>query len=163
MGGGRFRGRRSRPGDDSLQGWGVFSLDPAFALSSIPLASLALCEVRMQSDARFPWLILIPRVAAARELEDLEPDEATALVRELGLAGRAVRAMAEAAGRPVHKLNIGLLGNLTPQLHAHVIGRRPDDPAWPGPVWGWGQPLPYQAPSLEAARDAALRALRAGA
>ncbi len=34
------------------------------------------------------------------------------------------------------KLNIGALGNVTPQLHVHVIGRRPDDAAWPGPVWG---------------------------
>ena len=32
-----------------------------------------------------------------------------------------------------------LVGNMVSQLHVHVIARRKDDPAWPGPVWGVGQ------------------------
>ena len=36
----------------------------------------------------------------------------------------------------VTKINIGALGNMVPQLHLHVIGRREDDPCWPNPVWG---------------------------
>ena len=35
------------------------------------------------------------------------------------------------------KINIGMLGNVVSQLHIHVVVRRRDDPAWPGPVWGW--------------------------
>jgi diadenosine tetraphosphate (Ap4A) HIT family hydrolase len=58
---------------------------------------------------------------------------------EVVAAGRAVRAMATAAGRPVDKLNVGALGNIVAQLHVHVVGRRTDDPAWPGPVWGQGE------------------------
>jgi diadenosine tetraphosphate (Ap4A) HIT family hydrolase len=41
------------------------------------------------------------------------------------------------------KLNIGALGNLVPQLHVHVVGRNPGDPAWPGPVWGHSAAVPY--------------------
>jgi diadenosine tetraphosphate (Ap4A) HIT family hydrolase len=41
------------------------------------------------------------------------------------------------------KVNVGALGNLVPQLHVHVVGRFRSDPAWPGPVWGRGTPLPY--------------------
>ena len=32
--------------------------------------------------------------------------------------------------------NFGAIGNLVPQLHLHVVGRRPGDACWPAPVWG---------------------------
>jgi diadenosine tetraphosphate (Ap4A) HIT family hydrolase len=116
----------------------MFVLNPAFEATSDFLADLALCQARLQADARFAWIVLIPRVADAREIEDLSADDRSRLMDEILLAGRAVRAMGEALGRPVEKLNIGALGNVTPQLHVHVVGRRADDPAWPGPVWGFG-------------------------
>jgi diadenosine tetraphosphate (Ap4A) HIT family hydrolase len=133
----------------------MFTLAPAFATSSRPLAVLRLCEARLQLDARFPWLVLIPRVSGAVELEDLSPDDRARLTEEIVLAGRAVRAIGEALGRPSVKLNVGLIGNITPQLHAHVVGRRPDDAAWPGPVWGFGAAQPYASRTLEAACGAA--------
>ena len=150
---------RSRPAGASLQGWRMFSVDPAFEAGSDALAALPLCAVRLQRDARFPWLILLPRVAGARELEDLSPDDRARLVEETVLAGQAVRAMGEALGRPVFKLNVATLGNVTAQLHVHVVGRRPDDAAWPGPVWGVGIAAAYEPAALAAARAAALRAL----
>ena len=67
--------------------------------------------------------------------------------------------VAERAGRPVDKLNVGALGNVVAQLHVHVVGRRVDDPAWPGPVWGAGEPVGYPADALARALDAARRAL----
>jgi diadenosine tetraphosphate (Ap4A) HIT family hydrolase len=132
----------------------MFAIDPAFAAGAEPLASLPLCEVWLQRDARFPWLILIPRVAGAVELEDLAPDERARLVEEIVLVGAAVRAMGAALGHPVAKLNVGALGNITRQLHIHVVGRRPDDAAWPGPVWGQGASEPYAPSRLAIARAA---------
>ncbi len=137
----------------------MFAPDPAFAAGSAPLASLALCEVRLQLDARFPWLILLPRIVDAREIEDLSAAGRARLVEEIVLAGAAVRAMGEALGRPVAKLNVGALGNVTPQLHVHVVGRRPDDAAWPGPVWGAGAAAVYEAAPLFEVRAAARRVL----
>jgi diadenosine tetraphosphate (Ap4A) HIT family hydrolase len=131
------------------------ALDPAFEAGSAPLASLPLCEVRLQLDARFPWLILLPRVAGAVEIEDLAKADRTRLVEEIVLAGQAVRAMGEVLGRPVAKLNVGALGNITPQLHIHVVGRRPDDPAWPGPVWGVAGADGYSEAALARVRAAA--------
>jgi diadenosine tetraphosphate (Ap4A) HIT family hydrolase len=133
----------------------MFRLHPAFEAGSAPLTSLALCEARLQLDARFPWLILIPRVEGAREIEDLPEDDRGRLMAEIVLAGRAVRAMGRALGRPVEKLNVGALGNLTPQLHVHVVGRRADDAAWPGPVWGHGVASPYPPEALAIAEAAA--------
>lgn len=135
-------------------------LDPAFLATSEAIASLPLSEARLQLDARFAWIVLIPRVAGAVELEDLSPDQLAQLTAEIRLAGQAVRAVGAALGRPVQKLNVGQLGNVTRQLHVHVVGRRADDPAWPGPVWGHGAPAPYPEVALKAAVEAAMAALR---
>ena len=42
------------------------------------------------------------------------------------------------------KINVAALGNQVPQLHVHVIGRLKSDVAWPGPVWGVGDTVPYE-------------------
>jgi diadenosine tetraphosphate (Ap4A) HIT family hydrolase len=136
-----------------------FILSPAFLETSAPLASLGLSDARLQADARWPWIVLIPRVAWAREIADLSPADRARLVEEITAAGRAVQAIGEALGRPVEKLNVGLLGNITPQLHAHIVGRRSDDPAWPSPVWGFGEAAAYEPGSLETALTAARRAI----
>ncbi len=136
-----------------------FALSAAFVKTSLPLASLKLCEVRLQADVRWPWIVLIPRKAGVREVEHLPAPLRALLMEEITAAGVAVRAVGSALGRPVEKLNIGLLGNVTPQLHAHVVGRRQDDPAWPGPVWGVGEAQAYAAHDLDLAIQAAQNAL----
>ncbi len=132
-----------------------FVLAPAFTGTSEPLCALKLCDARLQADARWPWIVLIPRKTGALELEHLSPVDRRQLMDEVVAAGAGVRAIGAALGRPVEKLNVGQLGNVTPQLHLHVVGRRPDDAAWPGPVWGQGIAQPYTAPLLRAALQAA--------
>jgi diadenosine tetraphosphate (Ap4A) HIT family hydrolase len=133
----------------------MFELDAAFAATSAPLISLPLCDARLQLDARFAWIVLIPRLADVVEIEDLTVEEAAMLTSEIVLAGAAARAIGAALGRPVEKLNVGQLGNITRQLHVHVVGRRADDACWPGPVWGQGAAEAYDAARLAAAVDAA--------
>lgn len=130
----------------------MFELDEAFVATSLALGDLTLSHARLQDDARYPWIVLIPRRAGLRELEDLTPADLATLTGEILAAGRAVRAL----GVQVDKLNVGALGNVTPQLHVHVVGRRVGDPAWPGPVWGHSPAQPYGAadPALAAAREA---------
>jgi diadenosine tetraphosphate (Ap4A) HIT family hydrolase len=137
----------------------MFQLDPAFAATSERLGDLALCQARLQADRRFPWIVLAPRVAGAREFDDLDVDQRAQLMAEILAAGAAARAVGAALGRPVAKLNVGQLGNVTPQLHVHVVGRRPDDAAWPGPVWGSGAAEAYGPQELRLALAAARRAL----
>ncbi|MFI4975906.1 MAG: HIT domain-containing protein [Caulobacterales bacterium] len=137
----------------------MFELDPAFVGGSEPLAELEVCAARLQNDARFPWLVLIPRVARAVEIEDLNGFDRARLLRDVIRAGQAVRGVGMALGRPVEKLNVGQLGNITRQLHLHVVGRRADDPCWPGPVWGQGTPELYEPEALGVARAAAQRGL----
>ncbi|RZJ90490.1 MAG: HIT domain-containing protein [Brevundimonas sp.] len=115
-----------------------FAPDPAFDAGSVFAADWPLCQVRLQDDARFPWLILIPRRVGMVELGDLEGADRALLWDEVLRAGEVVRALGERLGRPVDKLNTGAIGNVTAQLHVHVVGRRRDDALWPDPVWGRG-------------------------
>ena len=115
-----------------------FEVAPAFEAGSVDAAEWPLCHVRLQDDARFPWLILIPRVEGAVELEDLSVEQRAMLIEETVRAGALVRRLGA-----VEKLNVGAIGNVTAQLHVHVVGRRRDDGLWPDPVWGRGSVVPY--------------------
>mgnify|MGYP005756135171 FL=1 len=130
-----------------------FEPDPRLAGDSVLVADGPLSQLRLMDDARFPWLVLVPRVPGAEEWIDLAGDQQRLLLAEVNLAGRLLRGLA-----PVHKLNIGALGNLVRQLHVHVVARREGDAAWPGPVWGAGQRQPYVA----SRREALVSSLRQG-
>jgi diadenosine tetraphosphate (Ap4A) HIT family hydrolase len=133
-----------------------FTADPAFEAGSVFAIDWPLCQVRLQDDARFPWLILLPRVDGAVELDDLTAEQRAALMEEMVRAGERVRALGQAAGRPVDKLNTAALGNVTRQLHVHVVGRRCDDGLWPDPIWGRPGARPLSADD----KAALLRAIR---
>lgn len=120
-----------------------FELHPQLAADTHPVAALALCDLRLMDDANYPWLILVPRLAGACELIDLDAEQRHALTGETDRAGRALRD----AFSP-DKLNVAALGNLVPQLHVHVIARFRDDPAWPAPVWGRVAARPYSPEQL---------------
>ncbi|MBB2963992.1 HIT domain-containing protein [Methylobacterium sp. R2-1] len=116
----------------------AFSLDPRLAADTHPVGDLALCSVLLMDDARFPWLILVPRRPALSELTDLTSEDAAIAFEEIRLTVGVVQALA----RP-DKVNVAALGNVVPQLHIHVVARFRSDPAWPGPVWGVGEKKPY--------------------
>ena len=114
----------------------LFDTDPRLLANSVAVSSWALCDVRLMDDARFPWLVLIPRVAGASELDDIPAADRAVLMTEMIRAGEAVRALGEFMNLAVDKVNTAALGNVTTQLHVHVVGRRRDDPLWPDPIWG---------------------------
>jgi diadenosine tetraphosphate (Ap4A) HIT family hydrolase len=123
-----------------------FELHPRLAADTSFIADWALCRVLLMEDARYPWLVLVPRRAGLVEITGMTPPERALLMEEAARAGAAIQALCA-------KLNIGALGNLVPQLHLHVVGRSPGDAAWPGPVWGQGMAVPYDA-AIRAARIA---------
>jgi diadenosine tetraphosphate (Ap4A) HIT family hydrolase len=109
----------------------MFSLNPGLTRSATLVLDLPLSTVLLKDDVRWPWLILVPRIFDVRDLGELLDADAIQLMREIGCAARAVT-----TEPGVERSNVGALGNIVPQLHVHVVGRWPGDPAWPGPVWG---------------------------
>lgn len=139
-----------------------FTVDPRIEAASVWIGELSLCQVRLQKDARFPWLVLLPRRAGLTELTELSEAEHVQLRADLHVAEQMVRRAAEVMGQPVSKLNIANLGNIVAQLHIHLIARHPQDAAWPGPVWGYGTPEAF-APAQKAEVVEALKSLTAPA
>ncbi|WP_395681663.1 HIT domain-containing protein [Dokdonella sp.] len=128
-----------------------FQLDPRLAGDTHLIGELGLSRLLLMDDARYPWLILVPRIAGARELFDLDGSDRATLLAELDTVGRALETLL----RP-DKFNIAALGNVVPQLHVHVVARYSADAAWPRPVWGIGERVPYEGGAL-ARRVAELR------
>ncbi|RDV04474.1 HIT domain-containing protein [Undibacter mobilis] len=129
----------------------AFTLHPQLASDTVPVGDLPLCRVLLSKDANYSWLVLVPRRPDIVELIDLDPADRATLSAEIDMVSRALKAITEC-----EKLNVAALGNVVPQLHVHVIGRRHSDAAWPKPVWGAAPALPYE-PAL---RDGFVTALR---
>jgi diadenosine tetraphosphate (Ap4A) HIT family hydrolase len=131
----------------------AFILDARLAADTIFVADWSLSRVLLMNDARYPWLILVPRRPNAMEVFDLSSQDRATLTEEVARASAMLKKLSACA-----KINVGALGNLVPQLHVHVVARSPGDAAWPGPVWGNGTSIPY---SDDAARSLVER-LRSG-
>ena len=122
-----------------------FEIDSQLKQTSYPLVSLSVCDLRLVDDQRWPWLLIIPRVPHAVELIDLSPELRGGVWLEIDHVARVMRDQFSP-----HKLNIAALGNQVRQLHIHCIARFPDDDAWPNPVWGVGESIPYGSDLLTA-------------
>ncbi len=129
----------------------TFVLDPRLRDDTHGVVDLHLCSVLLTDDSRYPWTILVPRIAGARELIDLDSASSALLLAEVDRVSRAVHALFAP-----DKQNIATLGNVVEQLHVHVIARYRNDAAWPRPVWGVGERVAY-APPVVQERLAALR------
>ena len=115
-----------------------FELHPTLERDTTHIVDLPLCRVLLMEDARFPWLILVPRQHGLREFHDVTGQDAMQLHNEIALTSQVLLDLTGA-----YKINVAALGNMVPQLHVHVIARNQDDEAWPGPVWQTGPARPY--------------------
>lgn len=132
-----------------------FVLDSRLAGDTVHLFDWPLCSVLLMNDSRYPWLILVPRVAGASEVFDLPPDAQATLWREVTLAAQRLKALTAC-----RKINIGALGNVVAQLHIHVVAREAGDFAGNGPVWGQGAREPYPQAAITQLTDDLSKALQ---
>ena len=122
----------------------MFTLHPQLQQDCIELGRFSLCRLLLLNDSRYPWCILVPQRDGIRELHELEADDQRQLLEESVRLGRFLAQEFRA-----HKLNVAALGNMVPQLHVHHIVRYSHDRAWPRPVWGLGEAMPYSPEGLE--------------
>ena len=108
-----------------------FEIHPQLLHDCHRLGQLRLCHVLLHKNAAVPWLILVPETALSGDLLDLPGHVRNAAMDEAAIVARFIKT--EFA---VSKINFAAIGNVVPQIHLHVVGRRADDPCWPAPIWG---------------------------
>jgi diadenosine tetraphosphate (Ap4A) HIT family hydrolase len=118
-----------------------FTLHSRLAADCFLIGDFALCRVLLNNDARFPWCILVPRLAHLRDFHDVPAANRATLFDEIEWVSVALQRIGRA-----DKMNVAALGNMVPQLHIHIIARRTNDAAWPAPVWSAGAGTPYDDP-----------------
>jgi len=94
------------------------------------ITDLPLCQVLLEDEKHYPWLLLVPRKANISRIMDLTSSDQLQLIKELDYVQNAMWKEFQPT-----QLNVAAIGNKTPQLHIHVIARYANDPAWPNTVW----------------------------
>lgn len=122
-----------------------FELDGRIARDSDLIATLDLCQLRIQNDSRWPWLLMVPQRADMTEIFELSEADQAHLAAEVNQVAAALKEITGAT-----KINVGALGNIVRQLHVHVIARFEGDANWPGPIWGYGSAEPYDGEKRQA-------------
>ena len=119
-----------------------FKLDERLEADTHLVCELENCSLRLLDDTRWPWLVLVPRIACAEEWHVLTKGQRIMIDDEVA---RVASALKEMTG--CQKINIASIGNMVCQLHIHVVARNEGDANWPGPVWGFGTREPYDVDS----------------
>ena len=120
-----------------------FEIHPRLRADCHVLGRYPVCQLLLNRNATLPWFILVPETDLP-DLLDLPAAERSTALDECAAVARFVK---DRLGWPM--VNFGAIGNLVPQMHLHVIGRRPGDACWPAPVWGHlTETSPYDADQL---------------
>lgn len=121
-----------------------FELHPNLSQKDF-LVDLPLCRVLLENESHYPWILLVPRRTDLSRIMDLEQTDQLQLLKELDLSQNVLWSSFN-----LTQLNVAAIGNKTPQLHIHIIGRKSIDPAWPHTVWDHPERLPYSSHEKEA-------------
>lgn len=88
----------------------------------LPVAELSVSRVGLYDDARFPGRLIVSLNEHVEHYDQADPEVLSAFMVDLQQASLVLRKMGN-----VERVNIAMLGNKDPHLHAHVIPRRVDD------------------------------------
>ncbi len=122
-----------------------FVLNEKLAAGGFEITRKYGCRILLKNEANFPWFILVPEVPP--QIEDLHQlDEAT--FAEVMRGVREVSNFVSSHFCP-EKLNVACIGNIVRQMHIHIVGRSPEDPAWPGVVWAYDTKRKYKEGEAE--------------
>ncbi|MES2819370.1 MAG: HIT domain-containing protein [Pseudomonadota bacterium] len=125
----------------------MFALDSRLLQDTLPIGDFPLCRLLLMNDAHYPWFILVPRREGMSEVFQLDTADQHLLWQEASALAQVLKDSFAA-----DKMNLATLGNVVSQLHVHVIVRRREDAAWPGPVWGRHPAQPYTDEQIDGIR-----------
>lgn len=109
----------------------AFELHPQLEKDLIFLSENSLFQIRLMPNSTNPWCVLIPKLNNIRELYEISESEQAQIMFSVNRIAKVMATEFEA-----DKMNVGMLGNMVPQLHIHIICRYKNDSAWPGAIWG---------------------------
>ncbi|MBB4863899.1 diadenosine tetraphosphate (Ap4A) HIT family hydrolase [Pseudomonas nitritireducens] len=135
----------------------MFALDSRLKQDTVAVGDFPLSTLLLMNDSQYPWFILVPRREDVSEIFQLDSADQQQLWREATQLAEVLKDTFDA-----DKMNVANLGNVVSQLHVHVIVRKTDDVAWPGPVWGRHPAVPYSAEKLARVREKLRMALGDG-
>ncbi len=121
----------------------MFKLDPRLKKDTEALGDFPLSKLLLVKDKRYPWCILVPRIATITESYQLSTQQQQQLTLESALIAQTLMQLFKG-----DSMNIAALGNVVSQLHVHHVVRYHTDACWPGPIWGIGSAQAYQTVEL---------------
>lgn len=107
-----------------------FSIHERLLKDSYYLGKLPYAHLLLMKNAEVPWFILVPETSKI-EIHDLDHEAQKKLFQEVTEVSLMLKNVLK-----VDKVNMGAIGNIVPQMHFHVVGRRINDFCWPKVVWG---------------------------
>ena len=102
----------------------------SFLKDSHLITELKLCSIRLIDNAKFPWIILIPKRKNITDISELNSKDQMLLMKEIVHCSKLMKKIFK-----TKKLNVEKIGNIVPQLHIHIIARSKNDSSWPLSVW----------------------------
>jgi diadenosine tetraphosphate (Ap4A) HIT family hydrolase len=105
-------------------------VNKSFLKDSHLITNLKLCSIRLIDNAKFPWIILIPKRKNITDISELNSKDQMLLMKEIVHCSKLMKKIFK-----TKKLNVEKIGNIVPQLHIHIIARSKNDSSWPLSVW----------------------------
>jgi diadenosine tetraphosphate (Ap4A) HIT family hydrolase len=105
-------------------------VNKSFLKDSHLINELKLCSIRLIDNAKFPWIILIPKRKNITDISELNSKDQMLLMKEIVHCSKLMKKIFK-----TKKLNVEKIGNIVPQLHIHIIARSVKDSTWPLSVW----------------------------
>ena len=112
-----------------------FTLHPQLANDTHCLFDLDSLYILLHKNATIPWVIIVPKTHVT-EIYNLP----NIMQNQIITFSKSIASIFESEFSS-EKMNIAAIGNMVPQLHIHVIGRKQGDACWPGVVWGVDYPF----------------------
>ena len=108
----------------------MFKIHKKFEKTTHYITDLKLCQIRLQDNAKFPWIMLIPKRNKISQILDLNRKDQIRLMDEIQYCSKIMK-----KNFTCDNLNVEKVGNIVPQLHIHIVPRHKKDPSWPLSIW----------------------------
>ena len=108
----------------------MFKIHKKFEKTTHYITDLKLCQVRLQDNRKFPWIMLIPKRKGVGQILDLNRKDQIQLMDEIQYCSKIMKKNFKCTN-----LNVEKVGNIVPQLHIHIVPRHKKDPTWPLSIW----------------------------